>query len=82
MNESPEYEISGEMKDYVDMQNFWMRYNRVLLEKVALEKEKSVKIQENGNLRSLLKQYLEGISVNSDILSKENPLLIINNKQK
>ena len=37
-------------------------------------------VQENQQLRTLLKQYLDGISVNDEIISQVNPLFIVNNK--
>ena len=30
--------------------------------------------------KSLLKQYLDGISVNDDVMNSNNPLFVINNK--
>ena len=36
--------------------------------------------QENQQLRTLLKQYLDGISVSDEILSHNNPLFIVNNR--
>ena len=30
--------------------------------------------------KSLLKQYLDGISVNDDVMNNNNPLLVVNNK--
>ena len=66
------------MTDYVALENFWKRYNKVLLDKCALEKEKSNMAQENAQLRSLLKQYLDGISVNDEVLSHVNPLFVVN----
>ena len=68
------------MYDYTNLENFWKRFNKVMLEKMALEKEKSILTQQNQQFRILLKQYLDGISVNDEILSKENPLFIVNNK--
>ena len=35
---------------------------------------------ENGDLRSILKQYLDGISVNEDVINAPNPLLVVNHK--
>ena len=58
------------MHEYEELEPFWKRYNKVLLDKVTLDKERQVLLQENGQLRSLLKQYLDGISVNEEILSK------------
>ena len=37
--------------------------------------------RENGELRNILKQYLDGISVNEDVINNPgNPLLVVNNK--
>ncbi len=36
--------------------------------------------QENGDLRSILKQYLDGILVNNQVLSGPNPLMIVNER--
>ncbi|KAL3856679.1 hypothetical protein ACJMK2_011406 [Sinanodonta woodiana] len=68
------------MHEYSAMENFWKRYNKVMLDKLAMEKEKQTLLQENQQLRTLLKQYLDGISVNDEILSQVNPLFIVNNK--
>lgn len=68
------------MHEYVALENFWKRYNKVLLEKLALDKEKQTLMAENGQLRTLLKQYLDGISVNDEILSQVNPLFVVNHK--
>lgn len=35
---------------------------------------------ENQQLRAVLKQYLDGISVNDEILSQNNPLFVVNHK--
>lgn len=68
------------MHEYSTMENFWKRFNKVSLDKLALEKEKQGMMVENQQLRTLLKQYLDGISVNDEILSQVNPLFIVNNK--
>jgi hypothetical protein len=67
-------------KDYLNMENFWKRFNKVLLDKSSLDKEKQMLSTENAQLRLLLKQYLDGISVNDEVLSQTNPLLIVNNR--
>jgi hypothetical protein len=67
-------------KDYLNIENFWKRYNKVLLDELTLEKEKQMLSGENSQLRLLLKQYLDGISVNDEVLSQINPLFIINNR--
>lgn len=68
------------MKDYLSLENFWKRYNKVLLDKLSLDKQKQMLTTENAQLRVLIKQYLDGISVNSDVLANPNPLLIVNNR--
>lgn len=62
------------------MKNFYKRYNKVYLDKLAIQKQKEQLSQDNVQLKSLLKQYLDGISLNDDVLRQENPLLVLNNK--
>uniref|UniRef100_A0A0B7A486 Dynein regulatory complex subunit 2 n=1 Tax=Arion vulgaris TaxID=1028688 RepID=A0A0B7A486_9EUPU len=80
MSDPPAYPLSDIMHECAGLENFWKRYNKVLLDKLSLEREKMVMTEENYNLRTLLKQYLDGISVNDEILSQLNPLLVVNNK--
>jgi len=68
------------MKGLDAFENFYKHYNKAALDKLSLEKEKQMLNHENTQLRSILKQYLDGISVNSDVLAQTNPLLIINNR--
>lgn len=68
------------MKDYLNLENFWKRYNKVLLDKLSLDKQRQMLSTENAQLRVLIKQYLDGISVNSEVLANPNPLLIVNNR--
>lgn len=65
------------MMDYTDLEKFWQRHNKVLLERLCLEREKKVLGWENQQLRILLKQYLDGISVSDEILQQQNPLLML-----
>ncbi|CAL1546681.1 unnamed protein product [Lymnaea stagnalis] len=78
--EPPSQPMAEAMHEYTALENFWKRYNKVLLDKLALEKEKQTMNYENQQLRMLLKQYLDGISVNDEILSQVNPLFVVNNK--
>ena len=58
-----------------------MRGVQALLDKSAVDKEKGRLDRENADLRSILKQYLDGISVNDDVLNNPiNPLLVVNNR--
>jgi len=74
------YQSTQVMYDYTALENFWKRYNKVLLDKVAKDKEKSVLLAENQKLRFLLKEYLDGISVSDEIMAKANPLFIVNQR--
>jgi hypothetical protein len=64
--------------NYLD--SFFKRYNKVLLDVMGIEKERERLRNENGDLRSILKQYLDGISVNEDVINNPNPLLVVNHK--
>jgi len=78
--EPPSQPLAQAMHEYSSLENFWKRYNKVLLDKLSLDKEKQTLSQENHQLRTLLKQYLDGISVNDEILSQVNPLFVVNQK--
>ncbi|XP_002736497.1 dynein regulatory complex subunit 2-like [Saccoglossus kowalevskii] len=80
VQEPPSEPLAEVMHDYTALENFWKRYNKVLLDRVALDKEKNMLVQENQQLRTVLKQYLDGISVNDEILSHHNPLFVVNEK--
>lgn len=63
------------------LENFWKRFSKVSLDKLALEKERSLLQAENMQLKMLLKQYLDGISVNDEIMSQTNPLMILSSRR-
>jgi hypothetical protein len=50
----------------------------VLLDKLAIQKQKEALGKDNGLLKSLLKQYLDGISLNDEVLRSINPLFVVN----
>ncbi len=50
------------------------------LDTLAIEKEQRRLEQENTQLKAILKQFLDGVSVNEDVLKQPNPLLVINGK--
>ena len=64
--------------NYLDQ--FFKRYNKVLLDVMGIERERDRLSKQNGDLRSILKQYLDGISVNEDVINNPNPLLVVNHK--
>lgn len=59
---------------------FWKRFNKVELDRLAIIKEYNMLEQENIQLKLLLKQYLDGISVNSEVISGDNSLIVINGR--
>ncbi|CAB3996316.1 Hypothetical predicted protein [Paramuricea clavata] len=78
--EEPTESLAKVLHEYTSLENFWKRYNKVVLDKLTLDKEKRDLLQENTQLRAVLKQYLDGISVNDEILTQQNPLFVVNNK--
>lgn len=62
------------------LDNFLRKYNSVLLDKEAIKREEGRLQQENADLRSILKQYLDGISVNNNVLAGPNPLMVVNER--
>ncbi|ELV10884.1 dynein regulatory complex subunit 2 [Tupaia chinensis] len=73
-------EFAKVMADYKGMENFWKRYNKVKLEQLSLQHRWAQLLEINGKLREMLKQYLDGISVNDEVLSQLNPLFIVNHR--
>ncbi|EFC50410.1 hypothetical protein NAEGRDRAFT_1424, partial [Naegleria gruberi] len=63
--------------EWQQLNRFYKRYNKVLLDNLALDQEKEHLVDQNKKLRDMLKQYLDGISVNEDVLNNRNPLLIV-----
>ena len=85
INVDPEINSQGYMKgrnveewDYLE--NFFKKSNKALLDKLFVERERDRLRKENEDLQNILKQYLDGISVNPDVLKKPNPLLVINGR--
>uniref|UniRef100_K3X0D8 Dynein regulatory complex subunit 2 n=1 Tax=Globisporangium ultimum (strain ATCC 200006 / CBS 805.95 / DAOM BR144) TaxID=431595 RepID=K3X0D8_GLOUD len=64
--------------EYLDL--FWKRYNKVQLDDLAIQREKARYENENCELQAILKQYLDGISVNDTVMNSSNPLLVVNGR--
>lgn len=79
--EQPFEELAKDMYTYDSLETFWKRFSKVSLDKLALEKERSILQSENMQLKMLLKQYLDGISVNDEIMSQTNPLMILSSRR-
>lgn len=70
----------GAYNEFKMLDNFYKRYNKVHLDKLAIDKQKATLEKENLFFKNLLKQYLDGVSVNDDVINQNNPLLVVNNK--
>ncbi|VDM06017.1 unnamed protein product [Schistocephalus solidus] len=68
------------LKQYAPLELFWRRFNKVQLDRLALLKEREVLTNQNENLKLLLTQYLDGLSVNDAILAKPNSLFVVNGR--
>lgn len=63
------------------LDQFWKKYNKVLLDKLAIERERSRLRSENESLKEVLKQYIDGVTVNEQVMNQEgNPLFVINGR--
>ncbi|MBN3303447.1 DRC2 protein, partial [Amia calva] len=78
--EPPSDQLAQLMQDYSVLSRFWQRYNKVLLDRLVLEQERAALAREGAQLRALLKQYLDGISVSDAVLRQRNPLLIVTSR--
>eukprot|EP00826_Nyctotherus_ovalis_P056643 TRINITY_DN768_c0_g3_i1.p1 TRINITY_DN768_c0_g3~~TRINITY_DN768_c0_g3_i1.p1 ORF type:complete len:381 (-),score=164.54 TRINITY_DN768_c0_g3_i1:86-1228(-) len=83
--ESPEEvkeDIAGlrekQYNEFMMLDQFYKRYNKVLLDKLAVDKQKKMLDKQNAFLKSLLKQYIDGVSVTEDVMNNNNPLLVVN----
>lgn len=71
---------SGRIMPADRLSNFHRRTNKILLDTVALAKEKERIDAENAKLQDLIGQYLKGTRVDDRILSEENPLFVVNGR--
>ncbi|TPP56148.1 Coiled-coil domain-containing protein 65 [Fasciola gigantica] len=73
-------ELSAIMRRCAPLEMFWRRFNKAQLDRLAINKERDMLRQENMQLRSLLKQYLDGISVNDEVIASKNSLVVVNGR--
>jgi len=69
-----------ETEQWNSLENFHKKYNKVLLDKLAISQEKLRLSEENKDLRAILQQYLDGIGITEDAVDNDNSLLIINGR--
>lgn len=59
---------------------FYRRFNKVLLDKMSLLKEKEALTAHNQRLKTMMKHYMEGMAVNGAVMNKPNTLFILNQR--
>lgn len=75
------FEDNGkDVEEWNSLDCFYKKFNKVMVDKLAIERERDRLKSENNQLQSLLKRYLDGIAVNDDVLTSYNPLLVVNGK--
>ncbi|NXF42276.1 DRC2 protein, partial [Nyctibius bracteatus] len=74
LEETPAEPLAQAVRDYTGLERFWQRFNKAKLEEQALEQERAALGRRNRCLRELLRQYLAGLLVSHEVLSKLNPL--------
>ena len=62
------------------LSNFYKKYNRILLDNVAINKEKERLTLENAQLQDLIQQYLDGTRISNEVLANDNPLFVVNGR--
>jgi len=67
------------VEEWQVLNQFFTRFNKILLDKVAMDSEDKRLSSENERLRGLIKQFVDGISVNDDVMQNTNALMVVNN---
>ena len=65
---------------WASLDNFMKKFNKVLLDKLAIERERERLQRENNDLQAILKQYFDGVSVNDAVMKSSNPLFVVNGR--
>ncbi len=60
--------------------NFYRKFNRILLDNLAIQKERERLALENAQLQDLIAQYVSGTQIGEDTLSGDNPLFVVNGR--
>lgn len=62
-------------EDWQLLERFWTKYNKVTLDNAAILQERQQLGAENQQLQAILKQYLDDITVNDNVMHSANTLL-------
>lgn len=60
--------------------NFYRKFNKILLDNIAISKEKERLLLENAQLQDLIQQYISGTQLTQDTLAEDNPLFVVNGR--
>ncbi|NXF13387.1 DRC2 protein, partial [Smithornis capensis] len=74
LEETPVEPLARAMQDYVGLERFWQRFNKVKLEEKVLERTREALENRNQHLRKLLQQYLAGLTLSQKVLGDPHPL--------
>ncbi|NWS81779.1 DRC2 protein, partial [Toxostoma redivivum] len=74
LEEIPSEPLARALRDYVGLERFWQRFNKVKLEEKALERAQAALANRNQDLRRLLQQYLAGVATNQKVPKDPQPL--------
>ncbi|KAJ8260138.1 hypothetical protein GJAV_G00177490 [Gymnothorax javanicus] len=70
-------ELAQVMHDYAGLEGMWQRWSKVELDRLCLQQEKAALTQENLQLRTMLRQYLNGLTVSDEALQQDRTLLTV-----
>ena len=62
------------------LSHFYRRYNKILLDNIAIGKEKERLALENSQLKDLIQQYVQGTHLSDEVLAGDNPLFVVNGR--
>mmetsp|Transcript_11897 Transcript_11897/g.36053 ORF Transcript_11897/g.36053 Transcript_11897/m.36053 type:complete len:511 (-) Transcript_11897:121-1653(-) len=68
------------VKPWSYLDNFNRKFNKVALDTLAIQNERDRLEREYNDLQSILKQYLDGISVNEELMQNANALFVVNGR--
>lgn len=75
---------SNDQRQYIQsndrLANFYKKYNKILLDNVAIGKEKERLMLENAQLQDLIQQYIDGTKISNEVLANDNPLFVVNGR--
>jgi len=67
-------------RDSMPFENFWKRYNKVLLDNTVLSHQRETLANETANLKQSLNEYMSSITVSKRSVDHANPLLVVNGR--